>query len=57
MFRHQLQVKGMLIDRLDLMIAAHAISLGAVLVTNNTCHFSRLAPTLILDNWVNDMPR
>lgn len=36
------------------MIAAHAISLGAILVTNNTRHFGRLAPMLTIENWVDD---
>ncbi len=54
MFRHQLQAKGTPIDHLDLMIAAHAASLGAILVTNNTRHFGRLAPTLAIENWVSD---
>jgi tRNA(fMet)-specific endonuclease VapC len=51
--RHQLQVKGTPIDHLDLMIASHAISLGAILVTNNTRHFGRLAPELAIENWVD----
>jgi tRNA(fMet)-specific endonuclease VapC len=51
--RFQLQVKGMSIDHLDLMIAAHAVSLNAILVTNNTRHFGRLAPLLTMENWVD----
>ena len=54
MLRHQLQVKGTPIDHLDLMIAAHAASLNAILVTNNTRHFGRLAPLLPIENWVGD---
>ena len=42
--RYQMKVKGTTIDHLDLMIAAHAISLGAILVTNNMRHHGRLAP-------------
>lgn len=34
----------------DAMIAAHAISLGRVLVTNNEKHFSRV-PGLRVENW------
>ena len=34
----------------DAMIAAHAISLGRVLVTNNEKHFSRV-PGLPVENW------
>ena len=36
----------------DTMIAAHAISCGAVLITNNTRHFSKV-PNLEIDNWVS----
>lgn len=35
----------------DAMIAAHARNLGAVLVTNNQKHFSKV-PKLRLENWV-----
>jgi tRNA(fMet)-specific endonuclease VapC len=41
-----------MIGEMDLMIAAHAISLGATLVTNNLRHFSRLQPRLEIENWV-----
>ncbi len=47
------QVQGTPIDPQDLMIAAHAMSLGATLVTNNTRHFTRLAPALTIENWVS----
>jgi tRNA(fMet)-specific endonuclease VapC len=36
----------------DLMIAAHALSLGLVLVTNDEREFQRI-PDLIVENWVN----
>jgi tRNA(fMet)-specific endonuclease VapC len=49
--RHQLQSTSRGIGELDLMIAAHAIALDAVLVTNNTRHFGRIAPPLLLENW------
>ena len=35
----------------DAMIAAHALSLGRVLITNNQKHFSRV-PGLPVENWV-----
>jgi tRNA(fMet)-specific endonuclease VapC len=34
------------------MIAAHALSLGAVLVTHNVRHFSRIDAPLALVDWV-----
>ena len=52
--RHQLQSTGQPIGEMDTMIAAHAISLGAVLVTNNTRHFARIAPPLIIENWTGE---
>ena len=33
------------------MIATHALTLGATLVTNNTRHFARISPPLLLENW------
>lgn len=48
----RLRRHGALIADRDLMIAAHAISLGTILVTNNTRHFSRLAPELTIENWI-----
>lgn len=35
----------------DVLIAAHALSLGLTLVTNNTKHFENV-PGLTLENWV-----
>ena len=35
----------------DLLLAAHARSLGLVLVTNNVREFGRV-PDLVLENWV-----
>jgi tRNA(fMet)-specific endonuclease VapC len=37
---------------MDMMIAAHSLSAGAVLVTNNSRHFERIEAPLILENWV-----
>lgn len=49
--RVHLQNKGQMIGANDLMIAAHARSMGAVLVTNNEREFRRV-PRLKVENWV-----
>jgi tRNA(fMet)-specific endonuclease VapC len=36
---------------MDMLIAAHALSLGVTLVSNNVREFSRIA-SLSLENWV-----
>lgn len=50
--RHQLVTTGQPIGEMDMMIAAHSLSAGAVLVTNNTRHYVRIEAPLILENWV-----
>ncbi len=50
--RHHLVSDGQPIGEMDMMIAAHALSVSAVLVTNNTRHFSRIAAPLMLVNCV-----
>ncbi len=50
--RANLQVKGNVVGSLELLIAAHAKSLGVKLVTNNTKEFDRI-PDLDLENWVD----
>ena len=50
--RADLQRKGEMIGAYDLMIAAHALSLGLTLVTNNLREFRRV-PGLKLENWAN----
>lgn len=42
---------GQPIGEMDMMIAAHALSAGAVLVTNNHRHYERIQAPLILENW------
>lgn len=49
--RAELERRGTPIGAMDTLIAAHALSLKAVLVTNNTREFARV-PGLLLDNWV-----
>ena len=49
--RHQLVTSGQPIGELDMMIAAHSLSAGAVLVTNNARHYERIEAPLILENW------
>jgi len=52
--RYMMKTRGTPLPHMDLMIAAHAMSLGAILVTNNTRHFGRLSPALAIENWVSD---
>ncbi len=49
--RADLKRKGAMIGASDLMIAAHARSLGAVVVTNNTKDFARVKG-LEIENWL-----
>lgn len=48
--RAALEAQGTPIGALDMLIAAHALSLGVTLVTNNVREFSRI-PELQLVNW------
>jgi tRNA(fMet)-specific endonuclease VapC len=48
--RSYLEKKGILIGAMDLLIAAHAISLSLTMVTNNVREFKRV-PDLQLENW------
>jgi tRNA(fMet)-specific endonuclease VapC len=50
--RDQLVSSGRPIGELDMMIAAHAISTAAVLITNNQRHFRRIKAPLRLENWM-----
>lgn len=49
--RADLESKGLIIGSNDILIAAHALSLGLTLVTNNTKEFGRVNG-LKLENWV-----
>ncbi len=50
--RSDLKGRGALIGANDLLIAAHARSLGLTLITNNTDEFSRVEG-LALENWAS----
>ncbi|MGB5180333.1 MAG: type II toxin-antitoxin system VapC family toxin [Gammaproteobacteria bacterium] len=49
--RADLEARGQPIGAMDMMIAAHAKSIKAVLVTNNQKHFARIKG-LKVENWV-----
>ncbi|MGZ8190222.1 MAG: type II toxin-antitoxin system tRNA(fMet)-specific endonuclease VapC [Methylococcaceae bacterium] len=49
--RADLKAKGTPIGNMDMLIAAHALSLDAILVTNNVREFERVA-NLKIENWV-----
>ncbi len=48
--RTDLEKKGQIIGANDLLIASHALSLGAILVTNNSREFKRVEK-LVLEDW------
>ena len=50
--RDSLDAKGIIVGNADLFIGSHAISLGAILVTNNTKDFAAF-PNIQLENWVD----
>ena len=49
--RVELERAGRRIGAYDLLIAAQALALGLILITNNTDEFSRI-PALRLENWM-----
>jgi len=51
--RAHLEKRGMTIGSLDMLIAAHALSIASTMVTNNEREFSRI-PNLKIDNWVKN---
>lgn len=52
--RAKQEAAGKRLETLDLMIAAHAIAAGAILVTNDTT-FSRMEAVLPVVNWATDL--
>ncbi len=52
LIRNFLEKKGQPIGNNDLWIAAHALSLNTILITNNTKEFIKV-PELLLENWVS----
>jgi len=51
--RTHLEKRGQLIGPLDMLIAAHALSLQLIIITNNTKEFKRIN-SLPVENWVNE---
>lgn len=51
--RARLTAQGKLIGNNDMWIAAHALAIGALLITHNTAEFSRV-PDLTIDNWMKE---
>jgi len=51
--RTTLEKQSAPIDALDTMIGAHALSLGATLVTHNTQEFRCIAGLVVID-WINE---
>lgn len=49
--RSHLERKGMIIGNMDMMIAAHARSIPAIIVTDNVKEFARV-PDLSVENWL-----
>jgi tRNA(fMet)-specific endonuclease VapC len=48
--RYHLEKQGTPIGAMDMLIAAHALSVGCILVTNNEKEFKRV-PHLKIENW------
>lgn len=49
--RQHLEQIGQPIGPMDMLIAAHALSLNAIVITNNIREFQRV-PNLMVENWV-----
>lgn len=52
--RAALERDGRPIGAMDMLIAAHAVSEGVVLVTNNEREFARV-PDLVVENWASEV--
>lgn len=50
--RAHLEKQGTLIGSLDMLIAAHALSIDCTLITNNEKEFNRV-PNLKIENWLS----
>jgi tRNA(fMet)-specific endonuclease VapC len=50
--KSNLEKKGEIIGESDIHIAAHAVSLGLILVSNNEKEFRRV-PNLAIENWLD----
>jgi tRNA(fMet)-specific endonuclease VapC len=50
LIRHHLKSLGTPIGPLDFLIAAHALALNSILITNNTKEFNRV-PNLSVEDW------
>lgn len=51
LMRADLEKNGNVIGSMDMLIAAHALSLEVILVTNNTREFQRI-PDLSIEDWM-----
>ena len=51
--RASLESKGQMIGPLDMLIAAHALSLDLIIISNNIKEFSRIQ-NLKCENWISD---
>jgi len=51
--RATLEHNGGVIGSMDMLIAAHAISLNVILVTNNTRGFQRVRG-LVIEDWISE---
>ena len=52
--RSDLERRGLTIGSLDMLVAAHALALGAAIVTHNVREFSRI-PGLVVEDWQTEI--